>query len=498
LKNCIHIIGAGVSGLAAATELADKGYNVCVFDKNKRAGGRLNYWQKGGFRFDMGPSWYWMPEVFENFFKSNGSSISEHYELKRLDPAYRVFFGEDDVVDIPADWDSIKSTFESLEGGAAEKLEQFMNEASYKYEVGMNEFVWKPGKSLAEFAQMKVLRSLFKLDMLTSMSRHVRRYFKDPRLIQIMEFPVLFLGAAPGKTPALYSLMNYADLKLGTWYPMGGMHEIAKAMETLARKKGVQFFYDQEIADIHASKNKVNGIRTKTGQFYNADAVIASADYHHVDQKLLPTEFRQYSSSYWEKRKMAPSSLLFYIGLDRTIDGLTHHNLFFDEDFKLHAKSIYKQKTWPKDPLFYICCPSKTDDSVAPAGKENLFVLVPLAAGLEDSTEKREELYNYIVAKLKMYTGINIDKHIQVKRSFAMEDFKSVYNSFKGNAYGLANTLSQTAILKPSMHHKKLKNLLFAGQLTVPGPGLPPSIISGQLAAREMNKIFQSSKFKAV
>ncbi len=474
--------------MTAASTLAREGNRVSLFDKNAMPGGRASLMRVNGFTFDMGPSWYWMPQVFEDFFQSMGTSVSEEYDLVRLDPAYKVFFGPEDCVEIPADWESLKELFESIEVGASVQLEKYMSEAAYKYKVGMEEFVWKPGKSVMEFAQLKVMKSLFRLDMFTSVKKHVSKYFTDPRLRQIMEFPVLFLGAAPSDTPALYSLMNYADLKLGTWYPKGGMYEISKAMARVAEDAGVEFHFNSAVSSINTSGNKTTGLTLASGESISSDGVIAAADYHHVDQNLLPESLRQYTPGYWDKRKLAPSSLLYYLGVNGSVPELRHHNLFFDEDFNEHARLIYKTKEWPNSPLFYACCPSKTDKTVAPEGKENLFLLVPLPADLEDNDEKREELFEFMMNKLKKYTGFDVEKNIEVKRSFAMRDFKTAYNSFKGNAYGLANTLDQTAILKPSMHHKKLKNLLFAGQLTTPGPGLPPSIISGRLAASELLK----------
>jgi len=487
-KKEISIIGGGVAGLTAAASLARDGYSVNLFDKNQMPGGRASLMKVDGYTFDMGPSWYWMPQVFEDFFQSMGSSVAEEYELVRLDPAYKVFFGPDNAVEIPADWKGLKALFESMETGASVQLEKYMKEAAYKYEVGMDEFVWKPGRSVMEFAEWKVMKAMFRLDMFTSVKKHVRKYFKDERLQQIMEFPVLFLGAAPADTPALYSLMNYADLKLGTWYPKGGMYEISRAMARVAEAVGVQFHFDAEVEKIIVHNEKATGLRLKSGERIDSEGIIAAADYHHVDQNLLPKSHRQYSPGYWDKRKLAPSSLLYYLGVDGEIPNLRHHNLFFDEDFDEHARIIYKSKEWPKHPLFYACCPSKTDSSVAPEGKENLFLLIPLPPDLPDDDEKREELFDFMMEKLEKYTGFAVRDHIEVKRAFAMRDFKSAYHSFKGNAYGLANTLDQTAILKPSMHHKSIKNLLFAGQLTTPGPGLPPSIISGRLAAMELTK----------
>jgi phytoene desaturase len=483
----IIVIGGGVAGLASAATLARDGYEVDLFDKNSGPGGRATIMRKEGFTFDMGPSWYWMPQVFEDFFSSMGSSVSDHYELERLDPSYKVFFGPDEVIDMPADWETLKEVFESIEIGASVQLERYMKEAAYKYKVGMEEFVWKPGKSVMEFAHWKVLKSVFRLDMFTSVQKHVGKYFKDRRLRQIMEFPVLFLGAAPSDTPALYSLMNYADLKLGTWYPKGGMYEISKAMASVAEESGARLHFNAEVEKILTEDHRASGVQLKGGETHLADGMIGGADYHHIDQVLLPKEHRQYSPKYWDRRKMAPSSLLFYLGIDSTIPKLRHHNLFFDEDFDQHAHIIYKTKQWPDKPLFYACCPSKTDPSVAPEGKENLFLLIPLPPDLKDNEERSEQLFDFMMDKLASYTGFEVRDHIQYKKSFAMKDFKSAYHSFKGNAYGLANTLDQTAIFKPAMHHKSLKNLLFSGQLTNPGPGLPPSIISGRLAAAELS-----------
>jgi len=491
-KKEISVIGGGVAGLTAAATLAREGCSVNLYDKNEMPGGRASLMEIDGYTFDMGPSWYWMPQVFEEFFESMGTSVKNEYDLIRLDPAYKVFFGTNDTVEIPAGWNKLKDIFESIEDGASSQLEKYMTEAAYKYQVGMDEFVWKPSKSVMEFAEWKVMKALFRLDMFTSVKKHVNKYFTDPRLRQIMEFPVLFLGAAPADTPALYSLMNYADLKLGTWYPKGGMYEISKAMARVAEEAGVKIHCNAEVDRILVQGKYTTGLRMKSGERVRSEGIIAAADYHHVDQHLLPSAYRQYSSKYWDKRKLAPSSLLYYLGVDGEIPELLHHNLFFDEDFDEHARIIYKTKEWPKTPLFYACCPSKTDPSVAPKGKENLFLLIPLPPDLEDSDEEREKLFDFMMEKLEKYTGYPVREHIEVKRAFAMRDFKSRYHSFKGNAYGLANTLDQTAILKPSMHHKQISNLLFAGQLTTPGPGLPPSIISGRLAAQELIKQIES------
>ncbi len=476
------IIGSGFSGLAAACTLAKEGYHVRVFEKNEGLGGRARKFEEKGFMFDMGPSWYWMPEVFENFFNRFGKTTSDYYDLVRLDPSYNVVFGKDDIVSLPADYSQLEQLFESIEPGSAKNLGKFLKEAGYKYKVGMEEFVWKPGLSVSEFADMRVLKSLFRLQMFSSISSQIEKLFENDKLRQILKFPVLFLGATPENTPALYSLMNYADLKLGTWYPMGGMHKIIEAFVALAKELGVEFYTSEPVERIDVVNNRVTGLTTHK-KSYPLDVLIASADYNHVEQHLLPERHRTYSESYWQKRTMAPSSLLFYIGLDTRIDGLEHHNLFFDRDFDLHAREIYTEPSWPTDPLFYISCPSKTDPSVAPQGHENIFMLMPLAPGIEDTEQLREQYFEVICDRMQGILGVDIRPHIVYKRSFCIRDFVKDYNAFKGNAYGLANTLKQTAILKPRIRHKKIPNLYYAGQLTSPGPGMPPSIISGQMVA---------------
>ena len=483
----IVVIGAGFSGLAAATTLASEGHEVTLLEKNSTPGGRARQFKVDGFIFDMGPSWYWMPEVFDQYFEKFGKSVSHYYKLKRLDPSYTVCFGKDDFVDIPASFNELLILFESIEKGSALKLEKFLEEAEYKYKVGMEEYVWKPSLSITEFFDIKVIKSAFKLQMFSSISKQIRSLFKNPKIVQLLEFPVLFLGATPQDTPALYSLMNYADLKLGTWYPEGGMFKIIEAMVSLASEKGVNFKYDHEVTAINIFNGKVNSVDT-TQTHIECDYVIAGADYHHIEQKVIAKEYRQYNESYWDNRKMAPSSLLFYLGLDEKVDGVNHHTLFFDTDFDLHAKEIYKNPQWPSNPLFYMCTPSVTDSTICPDGCENVFLLMPLAPGIEDTAELREQYFNILLERVKDHCGIDIRKHIVYKRSYCIDDFKNDYNAFKGNAYGLANTLNQTAILKPTIKNKKISNLYFTGQLTVPGPGVPPSLISGQMVANEVIK----------
>ena len=484
----VAVIGSGFAGMAAACFLAKNGCKVTVFEKNTAVGGRARSFSAEGFTFDMGPSWYWMPDTFDRFFAHFGKKTSDYYELVQLDPGFRMIFGKEDLLDIPASFDALCAEFERIEKGSTANLIKFLEEAKYKYEVAMGDMVYKPCLSWSEFMTPKVMMSAMGLNMFSSVSKQVRKYFKDHRLIDLMEFPVLFLGETARNIPGMYSLMNHAALSQGTWYPMGGMVKIVEAMHELAQELGVQFVTDCEVQQINVSNGKATQLTTSKGN-YPVDGVIGAADYNHIESKLLDPAYTNYNDAYWEERTFAPSSLLFYLGVNKRVKSLKHHNLFFDTSLDVHAAEIYERPQWPSDPLFYVCCPSKTDDAVAPAGMENLFVLIPIAPGIEDTPEIRARYYDMVMARLEKYCEEPVRDHIVYNKSYCVKDFVNDYNAYKGNAYGLANTLRQTAVLKPSLRNKKVKNLFYSGQLTVPGPGVPPSLVSGQLAAEQLLKV---------
>jgi phytoene desaturase len=476
------VIGAGFAGLSAACFMAKAGVAVTVVEKNGTSGGRGRSFSAEGFTWDMGPSWYWMPNVFENFFSHFGKKPSDYYELIRLNPSYEVVW-KDEAVAIPASMKELEELFEHYEVGSGKRLQQFMKECGDKYSSAMKQLVYQPGLSITEFMRTDVLSALFKMDLLQSVHKHVRKYFSHPKLLQLVEFPILFLGALPRHTPALYTLMNYADMSLGTWYPMGGMVQISIAMEQLARSLGVDFKYGEEVSTFRTEGDKVIGINTSK-RALDADIVIAACDYHHAEA-LLPAELRNYKEQYWQSQNMAPSSLLYYLGVNKKLARLKHHNLFFDAPFDGHAEALYKEAAWPEEPLMYVCAPSKTDPGVAPEGCENLFILIPIAPGLVDNEQIRAKYLDIALQRIEGRVGEPIRDHIVYQRSYAGSDFTRDYNAYKGNAYGLANTLMQTAVLKPSIRNKKLRNLFYAGQLTVPGPGVPPAIISGEIVAKQ-------------
>lgn len=484
-KNII-VIGAGFAGLSAAAYLAKAGHKVSVFEKNAAIGGRARQINtENGYTFDMGPSWYWMPDVFDRFFADFGYKASDFYTLTKLDPQYAIVFGKEDIMSIPSDLTAVAELFEQMEKGAADALQSFLREAAYKYKVGIEKLVYKPGISVFEFADADLLKGIFRLQAFTSLSKHVQKSFRHPHLRALMEFPALFLGAIAQDTPALYSLMNYAGLALGTWYPHGGFGQVTSAMKAVAENAGAKFFTNESVTGFEMDNKRVSKVITDKGS-YETEGVIGAADYHHIDQQLLSPQFRNYDQSYWKKRTMAPSALIFYMGVKRKINRLIHHNLFFDEAIETHADEIYKNPQWPSKPLFYVCCPSKTDATVAPPGHENIFILMPLATGIRDSEALREIYFNTIMTRLEAYCGEEIRPDIDYLKSYCISDFVADYNSFGGNAYGLANTLRQTAMFKPSIKNKHLKNIFFAGHLTVPGPGVPPAIISGNVAANQL------------
>jgi len=485
------IIGAGFAGLSAACFMAKSGWQVTVLDKHPTAGGRARQLVADGFTFDMGPSWYWMPDVFERFFEQFGKKVTDYYTLERLSPSYRVYWPEGHT-DVPADYQSLKDLFESIEPGSAKKLDKYLEEAEHKYRIGIQNLVYKPGQSVTEFLDWEVVKNVFKLDVFTSIKKHIAAHFKNEKLRQLMEFPILFLGALPQNTPALYSLMNYADMVGGTWYPQGGMFAIVEGMQKLAEELGVQFKLGEDAQEIKIESGAAKTVVTNKGT-YSADVVISGADYHFTESHLLPPAYRTYTEAYWDKKVLAPSCLMYYVGLNKKLNNVLHHSLFFDVPFNQHATEIYAQPQWPTSPLFYLSVSSKTDDTVAPAGHENLVFLIPVASGLEEDSEAvREHYFNLIVTRLEQHTGQSIRDAIVYKKAFSVSDFKADYNAYKGNAYGLANTLLQTAILKPSCRSKKVSNLFYTGQFTVPGPGVPPSLISGEVVSKQVLKLFNS------
>ncbi len=486
MKSAI-VIGGGFSGLSTAAFLAKSGIHVTVLEKNTQLGGRARMLEHSNYLFDMGPSWYWMPDIFENFFNEFNTKTKSFYELIKLDPGFRMIFDSGEI-DISADFETTCLLFEKYEEGSSLKLKEFIRDAKSKYDIGIDFMYNSPGVSVIELFTKQILLNITQFEFLTSYRKHIRKYFNHPYLINVLEFPVLFLGASADKMPALYSLMAYSALNQGTFYPVGGFNQVILAIINLCKNLGVEFLTDEAVTKINIQDNQASSVKTSKGKLIKADFVIASADYAFVEKNLLDLKYRNYSEKYWKTKSFSPSSLVFYLGVNKKIKKLIHHNLFFDKDVEEFTKEIYEHKTWPKKPLFYVCCPSKTDENVAPSGKENIFILMPIPIGVEDTESIRERYFNIIISRLEAYCNQKIVPYIEYKKSYCIEDFQNDYNAYKGNAYGLANTLSQTANLKPKIINKKVSNLFYTGQLTVPGPGVPPSLISGKLVAEYIIK----------
>jgi len=488
MRKTIAIIGSGFSSLAAACYLAQQGNDVTIYEKNATIGGRARQFQKDGFTFDMGPSWYWMPDVFERFFQDFSKKPSDYYELVKLNPAYRVYFGINDFISIYDNLEDIKASFEEIEKGSAHELQKFIDKAKSNYDIAIKDLVYRPGVSPLELITKETALKLNQF--LGNVSADIRKKFKNERLVQILEFPVLFLGAKPSKTPSFYNFMNYADFGLGTWHPKTGMFDVIRGIEKLALELGVTIKTNSSIEKIIV-ENKTATAIIINGEKIEADIILSGADYQHTET-LLEKEHRAYSDKYWESRIFAPSSLLFFIGFNKKIENISHHALFFDTDFNQHAVDIYDHPKWPDSPLFYANFPSKTDLTAAPDGMESGFFLIPLAPGIEDNEKLREEYFEKIITRFEQITQQEIRNNIIFKMSFCKNDFVADYNAYKGNAYGMANTLLQTAFLRPKLKSKKVRNLYFTGQLTVPGPGVPPALISGKLAAELIQKSLRS------
>ncbi|WOC40398.1 phytoene desaturase family protein [Polaribacter sp. HL-MS24] len=480
MKRHIYIIGSGFSSLSASCYLAKAGYKVTVLEKNETLGGRARQYKKDGFTFDLGPSWYWMPDVFERFFADFGKKPSDYYTLDKLSPGYEVYFGENSSIKIASNLEAIYELFESEEKGSAKHLQSFLASAKENYDTAIKDLVYKLGISPLELVTTTTIARV--TQFFSTIRKQVRKNIKSAKLIKILEFPVLFLGAKPSNTPAFYNFMNYADFGLGTWHPRGGMYTVIEGMVSLATSLGVQFQTNANVSKIHVDANKnITGLIVN-GETIESDLVLSGADYHHTET-LLDSTVRQYSETYWSKKTFAPSSLLFYVGFDKKIENVSHHTLFFDTDFDVHAEEIYDHPKWPTNPLFYANFTSMTDPTSAPKGQEAGFFLIPLALGIEDTEALREAYFHKIMDRFEQLTNQEVRSSVLFKRAFCVNDFIEEYNSYKGNAYGMANTLLQTAFLRPNIKSSKVNNLYFTGQLTVPGPGVPPALISGKIAS---------------
>jgi len=496
------VIGSGFGGMSAATYLAKAGFEVTILEKNSWVGGRAQSWSKDGFRFDMGPSWYLLPDQFDRYFADFGHKTSDFYQLTKLSPSYKIFHLDNQVVEVPNNPQEAEKFFESIEVGAGDKFKKYIDNAKFKYYFAINKFVYRQFDSILDFANIDIIKSIFQLNIFSSLENIIYKNFKSPLLRKILGYPAVFLGGFPNRIPAVYSLLNWVDFGLGAWYPQGGFQAVSKGFEKLAVEQGVKFELDDEVVKLNIESGKVVSVITKNGLEYIADVVVTNADYQWVDENLLGPEYQNYDSKKWDSRYLAASCLNYYIGLDVKIKNLLPHTFIFDGDWDAHGDSIYGKgggiftksdntRSWPKKPLIYIHTPSKVDKEVAPENGEALFVLVPIASGLEDTPEKRKEIFEFVLEKLEKYTGQNIRDHIKVYRDYCIKDFQNDYHAYKGNAFGLGQTLFQTASFRPKNYSKKLSNLFFSGQYTLPGTGTAMSMISGKVTADRIIKKYK-------
>ncbi len=487
----VVVIGAGIGGLGTAGLFAKKGYDVTVLEKNENFGGRANIFEARGFRFDMGPSWYLAPDIFEHYFELLGEKVSDHLTLKKLQPSYRIFFRKDsNPLDIHSDLDTDTRTFDSIEPGSGEKLREYLKQSEYQYQVATQHFMYKNYDTVFDFLNRRVMTEGQKLAVFSKMHSFVSRFFKSRKLQQVMEYTMVFLGTSPYDAPALYNLMSHMDFNQGVFYPMGGFYELIKALVAIAEKNGANLRKGVTVAEIVVENGVATGVRLEGGEFVPADIVVSNADMWFTETKLLPEKSRTYTQRYWRKRVMAPSAFIMYLGVSEKLPGITHHNLLFSEDWRKNFDDIYKSPCLPDGPSLYVCAPSVTDPSVAPEGKENLFVLVPIASDLEISDKEKDSYAAKVLALIENEMRLpGLSDKIEYRRIYTVENFAADYNSFKGSALGLAHTIWQTAIFRPKNRSSRVKNLYYVGAGTNPGIGTQICLISAELAYKRAHGI---------
>ncbi len=483
IDTSVVVVGGGFGGLSAACYLARAGADVELIEKNAQLGGRASRLEMNGFRFDMGPSWYLMPDVFERFFGHFDREVGEYYALDRLDPHYRIFFKDDDRVDITPNREQVIETFESYEPGAGDALREYLATSEEQYSIAMENFVYEDRPRLRDWIDRDVMNAAsIGFQLLGTMDEYVADYFDHPKLQQIMQYTLVFLGGAPKNTPALYNMMSHVDFNMGVWYPEGGIGRVVDSIADLATELGVTATLETEISEITRKQERFR-LEAIGGDVFTSDIVVSGADYAHTEQELLPSRARQYDAEYWNERTYAPSAFLMYLGIEGHVDPLAHHTLVLPTDWNQHFEQIFDSPTWPDDPAYYLCAPSKTDDGVAPDGHSALFVLVPIAAGLKDTTDIREQYRDFVLDDIAENTGADLHDRIVCEELFCIEDFISTYNSWNGTALGLAHTLRQTALFRPPHRSAAVDGLYFAGGYTTPGIGMPMCLISGEHAA---------------
>ncbi len=486
-RDKITIIGAGLSGLSSAALLARKGYNVTVIDNHRLPGGVARKMETKGFTFDMGPTWYLMPEVFEDYFNLFKENIHDYIQLFDLDPSYKIFFSPEETHTVTRNIEDNRHLFENLERGGGEKLDRYLEQSAYKYRVALDEFLYREYRSLSDFFNRRMLLEGTRLHVFQKLDNYVKRFFKNPLARKILEYNIVFLGCSPYKSPALYSLMSHVDMTQGVRYPRGGIYSLVDALYRLAREQGATFKFGETVKRIDIQNNRARGVFTDKG-FYPCDGVLSTADYHHTETELLEEQYRNYRTSWWNKKDLAPSALLMYLGVKKKLPHLEHHNLFLSENWDNHFRDIFDTPRWPHSPSYYVGCPSKTDATVAPKGNENLFILVPVAPGIDDPDEVRIPFAEKILLHLEGLIGTSFTDDLAVREIISQRDFTASNNLYRGTALGMAHTLFQTACFRPGHRNRHVSNLYYSSHYTHPGIGMPMVLISSQIVADIIEK----------
>jgi len=496
------VVGGGIAGLATAALLAAEGHEVTLLEAKDELGGRAGSWERDGFRFDTGPSWYLMPEVFDHFFRMLGTTAEAELDLVDLTPAYRVYPEPDGSgrgpIDVVSGRESATALFESVEPGAGARLAAYLDSAADAYDLAVSRFLYdtyERGRNLGSRTLLRRIRRLAGL-LATPLDRFVARRFRDPLLRQVLGYPAVFLGGRPSGVPALYHLMSHLDLADGVRYPMGGFTALIAAIERVARAQGVRIETGAEVVEIQLEHGRAAGVRTADGRSFRAPVVVSTADLHHTETTLLPERARSYPERWWRKRTPSPGALLLLLGVRGGLPQLAHHTLVFAKDWTANFDAIFGDDTHiPSPASVYVCRPSATDPSVAPEGYENLFVLVPVPAdpdsgrgGVDGAGDPRiEAAADRVIAQLADWCGIpDLAERIVVRRTIAPEDFAVDLHSWRGNSLGLAHTLAQSAVFRPKNVSPTVPGLFYAGTTVLPGIGLPMCLISAELVVKRL------------
>lgn len=484
----IIIIGAGIGGLATANLLARDGHEVHVYEKNSQLGGRAGQFKKDGFVFDTGPSWYLMPEVFDHYYKLFNTSAQNELELIKLTPAYKVYSGNDPLI-ITGNLETDAKTFDNIEPQSGEKLKRYIAKSTETYRLSLKHFLYSNFDSPWSLAKMEILKHGREMATLATMPIHsyVKKNFKHPRLQQVLEYPTVFLGSSPYTAPALYSLMSALDFDEGVFYPKGTMYAVVESLVRIGSSLNISYHLNSDVTEIITEKGKAVSIRLADGTTNEAPIIISNADLHFTETTLLKPTEQSYPASYWQKKEPSPSALLMYLGIKGKIPEFEHHTLLFTKDWQENFDLIFNKKQIPSPASLYISKTSQSDNT-APKGHENIFVLVPLPAGIELSEDETNKLADEYLEQIKTTTGVDLKARTVSRTLFGPNDFASKYNAWQSTMLGPSHRLLQSAFFRTPNKSKKVSGLFYVGASTVPGVGVPMCLIGAEMVYKRIMK----------